>query len=176
MNRIFTFFAALAALFFISGFYVNAEETSAGTVYKDPDGSFSITVPAGWTPVTGIMNIKEFRAPAKSDEETFQKNIKVVTAKMVSGITLDSYIQNSITVYRDIWKIRKKEDVTVKGIKAKRLLLDQTIPGQKTCVAKYFIEKDGYIYILSCAAEAEDFKDALPIFEKAVGTFTILRK
>lgn len=178
MRRTFTFafLTALIALLFASGFSAGADESSKGTEYKDPDGFFSITVPAGWTSGTGIMNIKEFKAPKKSDEEAFQNNIKVVAAKMASGITLDSYIENSVTVYSDIWKIQKKEDVTVNGVKAKRFLLDQTIPGQKTRIAKYFIEKDGCIYVISCAAELKDFNAALPIFEKAVGTFTILTK
>jgi len=175
-NLIYTFITGLMAFLFISGFSVQAGESFPGTEYSDPDGFFSITVPAGWTSGTGIMNIKEFKAPKKSDEEAFQNNIKVVAAKMASGMTRDRYIENSATVYMDIWKIHKREDVTVNGVKAKRILLDQTIPGQTTRVAKYFIEKDGYIYILSCAAELKNFEAELPLFEKVVGTFTILKK
>jgi len=164
----------LTALLLKSG--LPAGGSGSGNVFRHPDGFYSIEIPAGWSRGQGIMNIWEFKEPKKGRESTFQKNIKIVAAQMADGITLDSYIESSVLAWKDIWKVLKKEDVTVSGSKAKLLTIDQTVPGMKTRIAKYFIEKNGYIYIISCSAEEKDFEASFPLFRKTVGTFTIMKK
>jgi len=166
----------ITALLCISGLSAGAGEDRPDTLFRHPDGFYSIEIPAGWSRSQGIMNIWEFKEPKKGSEGTFQKNIKIVAARMASGMTLDSYIDSSVLAWKDIWKVLKKEDVIVSGNKAKLLTIDQTVPGLKTRIAKYFVEKDGFIYIISCSAEEKDFEATLPLFRKTVGTFTISKK
>jgi hypothetical protein len=166
----------ITAMLLVSGLSARAGEDRPDKLFKHPDGFYSVEIPPGWSRGQGIMNIWEFKEPKKGSEGAFQKNIKIVAAQMASGMTLDSYIESSVLAWKDIWKVLKKEDVTVSGSKAKLLTIDQTVPGQKTRIAKYFIEKGGFIYIISCSADEKDFEASLPLFRKTVGTFTILKK
>ncbi len=143
----------------------------AWRTYEDPDGRFAIEFPRGWTVGRDPFQILVATAPRESSDDPFQETIKIVATDVAPGITLDHYYRNSLEVYRSIWKVHGAADGSVAGVRARRVVIDQTIGRLKSRLLKCFVIGRGRVFVITLASEPLAFDRQLPVFEAVLSTF-----
>lgn len=134
--------------------------------YADETLGYSLSLPAGWAVEPGMLMAAT--SPLTGPEDPFRESIKVVAADLQRGVTLETYLQNSLDAWKTIWKVQGRQALKVGGQPAVRLVIDQTLGTTKTRLLKTFVAHGGKIYVVTCAAEPSAFEQYLPQFVRAV--------
>lgn len=141
--------------------------------YEDVAERFTIEFPRGWKVARDPFRILVATSPEEHSADAFHETIKVVATDVAPGLSLDAYYQNSLDVYRSIWRVHGAASGAVGGAKARRAVIDQTIGHAKTRLLKCFVLGEGKIFVITCASDPAGFDQHVPVFEAALATFKI---
>jgi hypothetical protein len=150
--------------------------------FVDPNERYSVSFPEGWT-VTPDPNFPGLMAAVPPRPRSVE-NIKIVSADMPPGHTLERYVSASLAAYKKIWTVREQGDVTLPAGPARRVVLDQDLTamnpqlaksGQaKSRVLKVFLTSGEHVFVVTCSSTPVAFAKSLPTFESVVRSLKIL--
>lgn len=140
---------------------------------------FSLEVPGDWAvvpaeedPVMARLGGLSLRRGAGPGEET----LKAVAVEMRIADDVSEYADTSAGAYRSIWAVEKREDVTLAGARAVRLVVLQTIGAASTRLLKYFVAlPERQAVVLTLAAPPDAFAARLEEFETIARSLQIAR-
>lgn len=140
---------------------------------------FSLEVPRDWAvvpaeadPVMAKLGGISLRRGAAPREES----LKAVAVEMLIADDVAEYADTSIGAYRAIWTIEQREDVTLGGARAVRLVILQSIGGATTRLLKYFVALPGkQAVVMTFAAPPDAFAGRLEAYEALARSLQLAR-
>jgi hypothetical protein len=148
---------------------VAAVASSATRPYADETLGYAVRLPASWAIAPGMLMAAT--SPLEGPQDRYQETIKVVAADLQPGMTLDSYVKNSLSAWKAIWTVKETQPVTVGGAPGVRLVIDQTMGQARTRLLKTFVGHSGKVYVITCAAEPARFQAYRGAFDQAIESF-----
>lgn len=106
-------------------------------------------------------------------ESGFLTNVAVTTERVLSAITLDTYLDAAVQHFPAQFQVVEREIVSLQDRQAGRLAIEFNVSGVVGREVLYVIKDDGTMWVITYATGAEEFAQRLPIFEQSALTFTI---
>jgi hypothetical protein len=148
-----------------------APELQPGPPKRLSDGQKRFSLEATWDwavvppeadPVMTRLGGISLRRGASPREE----NLKAVAVEMLIADDVVEYADTSIGAYKSIWTIEAREDVTLAGAKAVRLVILQKIGVVTTRLLKYFVAlPNKQALVMTFAAPPDAFASRLDAYE-----------
>ena len=100
-------------------------------------------------------------------------NLNVTSEKVLSAITLDTYLDAVSGQLHSAFAIVEREIVTLSGYEAGRLVIEVSAPVLVAKELMYAIKEGGTMWVIAYTTGADEFDERLPIFEQSAETFKI---
>lgn len=131
-------------------------------IFYHPDMKFKFPVPTGWQ----LTNMPTQVQIVSSDEQA--AILFTLSTEKTTQAAAQKFITNTKAV------VNEQNDITVNGLKSRKLI--STLTGQNTNlnVLSYFIEKDQYIFVFHGMTSANLFNTYQSIFQNTMNGFSHL--
>lgn len=103
----------------------------------------------------------------------FLTNVAVTTEKVLSAITIDTYLDAALKQLPAQFQVVDRDIVSLEDHQAGRLIIEFTISGVVGKEVMYAVKDDNTMWVITCATGAEEFDQRLPVFEQSAFTFAI---
>lgn len=100
-------------------------------------------------------------------------NAMVTTERVLSAITLDTYLDAALNQFPDAFQVQERDIVTLGDHQAGRLLIEFVVQGVPGKELMYTVKDGTTMWVITYATGADDFDARLPVFEQSALTFTI---
>jgi hypothetical protein len=105
-----------------------------------------------------------------------EESLKAVAVEMLIADDVAEYADTSVGAYRSIWQVEERQDVTIAGARAVRLVILQTIGEMKTRLLKYFVAlPEKQALVITLAAPPDAFAARLEAYEALARSLRIAR-
>lgn len=103
----------------------------------------------------------------------FLTNVAVTTEKVLSAMTLDTYLDAALKQLPAAFQVVERDIVALDDHRAGRLVIEFTVSGVVGKEVMYAIKDDNAMWVVTYATGAEEFDQRLPFFEQSALTFAI---
>jgi hypothetical protein len=103
----------------------------------------------------------------------FLTSVAITTEKVMSAITLDTYLDAAASQFPAEFQIQERDIVTLGEYQAGRLVIDFTIQGVDGSELLYVVKDGTTIWAITYGTGAQEFDERLPVFEQSALTFAI---
>jgi hypothetical protein len=103
----------------------------------------------------------------------FLTNINVVKEKVMSSMTIDTYLDLVEKQLPPSFKIIERSKVQLDTYEAGRVFIDLDLPTGKAKEVIFLIKDQNYMYAITYATSADEFTKRLSVFEQSVNTFSV---
>ena len=100
-------------------------------------------------------------------------SVAVTTEKVLSAITIDTYLDAALDLFPPQFQVVERENVTLGDYPAGRLVIEFTISGSAGKEVMYAVKDGNTMWILTFGTGASEFNQRLPDFEQSVQSFEI---
>ncbi|WP_221089056.1 PsbP-related protein [Deinococcus aquaedulcis] len=163
-----TLFRPLLALILLSG-------VAHAATYKDPSGTFSATVPAGWQqgsyPGTAVV----FAGKREGD---FTSNINVIVQPVPAGMTQAQYHALNVKQIGQLitdGKILKNQAATLGGVKGNRLVYTGRQGQYKLYFIATYAVKGNRVYMVTATSRQGQEAKLAPVNDAFIKSFKVLK-
>ena len=148
----------------------------SGSMYKDPQGRYTFTIPQGWRVQQSSSAAADIQI---SPPQSLRGIVQIASEDVDPSTTLDDYangmmdiLQNSVTNYQTV--PNSTQSLKISGIDARRFDFTGQQSGVTLKVAVFITRKDSSAYSLIVAAAPQDFDTVLAQARVTVDSFTFL--
>jgi hypothetical protein len=106
-------------------------------------------------------------------KSNFLTNVNVVTEKVVSAITVDTYMDATEKSLPESFKIIDRKTVKLDRYQAGRLIVTVAMPNVTAKESIYIIKEDNIMWLITYATSEAEFDTRQPMFEQSANTFTV---
>ena len=99
----------------------------------------------------------------------FMTNVNVTSEKVMSFMSLDTYVEAVLKQLPAQFKIQSRDSVTIAGQPARQLISEIAAYNSKQIM--YILKYDNRIYAVTYSAGLNDFDERRPQFERSIQTF-----
>ena len=103
----------------------------------------------------------------------FLTNVAVTTEKVLSAVTLDTYLDAAAEQLPAQFQVIERDIITLVDYQAGRLVLEFAISGVSGKEVLYVVKDGNTMWAMTFATAAEEFDRRLPVFEQSALTFAI---
>ena len=103
----------------------------------------------------------------------FLTNVAVTTEKVLSAVTLDTYLDAAAEQLPAQFQVIERDIITLVDYQAGRLVLEFVISGVAGKEVLYVVKDGSTMWAMTFATAAEEFDQRLPAFEQSALTFAI---
>ncbi len=103
----------------------------------------------------------------------FLTNVNVTTEKVLSAISIDTYLDAAEKQFPPQFQIVERDKVSVGEYEAGRLVVEFDLSGIFGKELLYVIKDGTTMWIITYATAMEEYKDRLPEFEQSANTFQV---
>lgn len=103
----------------------------------------------------------------------FLTNATVTTEKVLSAMTLDTYLDAAVGQFPPGFDVRERDIVTLGDHQAGRLLIEFAIQGVRGSELLYAVKDGTTMWVITYATGADEFDERLPVFEQSALTFAV---
>ena len=100
-------------------------------------------------------------------------NLNVVQEKVMSAIDVAAYMQAVEKQLPQQFKIKSREETTLFGQAAGRVVLELTMANKDMTELIYLFKRGDYMYLVTYTTGSDEFEEKLPMFEQSIQTFTL---
>lgn len=156
-------------------------ENAAPNLLKEPqlveeEKGYEIELPENWRAEKNFMGVDVF-ASAPDLKETSLANISVISDAISDNISLDQYFAENVKELEKTlsnFHIIESGDASFEGVKGKKIAYTHALDKLKIKVIQYYVVNKGHCYIITTAADDQEFAKYADIFEKSVKSFKLL--
>lgn len=100
-------------------------------------------------------------------------NVNVTTERVVSAVTIDSYLDATIAQLPPQFQVVEREKISLDRHQAGKLVTEFTIAGIEGKQALYVIKDGTTVWVTVFTTGAEEFEQRLPVFEQSINNFWV---
>lgn len=145
--------------------------------YYNKEYKFSIVFPGNWELQQKEMGaIVVALSPEVSVQDSFRENVNITVEEVASGVTAQSYFQNTIKNmkgYSKDFKILDVHECAVAKRKAMRFIYNFSISGLQLKGVQYQILYNNYAYVITCMALPYTFNKYEKQFTRIAQSFRL---
>ena len=106
-------------------------------------------------------------------ESGFLTNVTVMREKVMSAVTLDTYLDLTVAQTPAQFQVTERDTVTLKDQQAGRLVIESEVYGKACKQVQYVIKEGNTFWLITFTTGAGEFDQRLPVFEQSALTFAI---
>lgn len=176
MNKLLSLLTATLCLAGMSHAALPTSSMPYPVKHNDYDKNYSIHFPDNWQVQRDFMGLDVFAAaPASNNVDGSLANVSVFSGPLEGEFDLDEFLNKNLESLRkklNDFKILETGKVAFDGFTGKKIVYTNSFNDNHTMrVSQYFIIHDQHGYVITCAAELNEYSKYASQFEKTVKSF-----
>ncbi|MDZ4120857.1 MAG: hypothetical protein U1C33_00455, partial [Candidatus Cloacimonadaceae bacterium] len=170
------FFCVLLSLF--------AQNPALDTIYKNPEGKFTMRYPSSWVIDTDQESLVFFSGPTRFTDPQTAPSIEISISGLphsAGGEDTESIIKLLLPYYQDILEDQGLEYPDIKdlglsminGHKYYSLVIDGILEGNQIRCEQHFALYKQDLMMITMTSLSEEYEDVKPVFKAVLNTITL---